>query len=270
MLWRMQIRKKVMESKGNFTIILVAEIENPNVYLEGGTVPMELDKGSAVSVMGEGVYREYLRYVPLEDAPLKLRTYTGEMVKPMGFCYMKVQYNGHSKKLPICITKNEWPSLFGREWLESTQLNWPIPQLETSDAIPALDEVLSKHEGVFSEGLGKIKNIQARLHPKEGTQPRFWKSRPMALAREPAADEALRELETEGVIKKLATSEWDAPVVSPVKKNCVVRVCADFKVTINPQLKVDEHPLPCMDDIYTSLPAYQRPGPASCLPSNGG
>ena len=61
------------------------------IYLEGRPVTMELDTGSAVSVMSEGVYLEYLRHVPLKDTPLKLRTYTGESVKPMGFCYVTVQ-----------------------------------------------------------------------------------------------------------------------------------------------------------------------------------
>ena len=50
-------------------------------------------------------------------------------------------------------------------------------------------------------------------------------------------DEALRELEVEEVIKKVATSEWAAPTISPVKKDGSVRVCGDFKVTTNPQLE---------------------------------
>jgi len=101
------------------------------VYLVGRPVIMELDTGSAVSVVSEGVYKEYLRHVPLKDTPLKLRTYTGESVKPMGFYYVTVQYKGQSKELPIYVMKNEGPTLFGREWLESIQLDWPLLQLET-------------------------------------------------------------------------------------------------------------------------------------------
>ena len=171
----------------------------------------------------------------------------------MGFCYVTVQYQGQSKGFPIYVMKNEGPTLFGREWLESIHLDWPLLQLETSDTISVLEDVLSKHASVFSEGLGKMKTIQARIQIKEGGWPRFWKARPIALARKPAVDEALRELEAEGVIKKVATSEWAAPIVTPVKKAGSVRVCGDFKVTINPQLEVDEYPLPRIDDIYASL-----------------
>jgi len=97
-----------------------------------------------------------------------------------------------------------------------------------------------------------MKKIQAWVQLKDSAQPRFWKARPVALARKPAVEKALRELEAEGVIKEVTTSEWAAPIVTPVKDGSV-RVCGDFKVTINPQLDVDEYPLPRIDDIYASL-----------------
>ena len=44
-------------------------------------------------------------------------------------------------------------------------------------------------------------------------------------------DTALKELEAEGVVKKIAAGEWAAPIVTPVKDGSV-RVCGDFKVII--------------------------------------
>ena len=70
----------------------------------------------------------------------------------MGFCNVTVQYKGQSKELPIYVMKNEGPTLFGREWLESIRLDWPLLQSGTSNTVPALEEVLSKHAlRVFSE-----------------------------------------------------------------------------------------------------------------------
>lgn len=46
-------------------------------------------------------------------------------------------------------------------------------------------------------------------------------------------DEVLRELEVEGVIKKVVISEWVVLIVIFVKKDGSVRVCGDFKVIIN-------------------------------------
>ena len=187
---------------------------------------MVLDTGSAVLVVSKGVYQEYLRHVPLKDTSLKLRTYTGEPVEPTGFCNVTVQYKGQSKELPIYVMENDGPTLFGRDWLESIRLEWPLLQLGTSTTVSVLEEVLSKHAlTVFFEGLGRVKSVQARIQLKEGARPQFWKPRPIALARKPAVDEALRELDAEGVIKKVVTSEWAAPIVTPVKKGGSVRVC---------------------------------------------
>ena len=98
------------------------------VHLEGQPVAMELDMGSTMPVMSEGVYQEHLRHIPIKDTPLKLCTYMGGQLKLMGFCNITVQYKGQRKELPINIMKNEKPTLFCREWLASIQLNWPLLQ----------------------------------------------------------------------------------------------------------------------------------------------
>ena len=57
----------------------------------------------------------------------------------------------------------------------------------------------------------------------------------------------------EGVIEKVATSEWAAPIVTPMRKDGTVKVSRDFTVTIKPQLEIDEFLLPRVDDTYGSL-----------------
>ena len=52
---------------------------------------------------------------------------------------------------------------------------------------------------------------------------------------------------------RVNTSEWAIPMVQVVKTNGGVRKCVDFKVTLNPQLMVDQYPLPWIEDILTSL-----------------
>ena len=79
-------------------------------------------------------------------------------------------------EFPIYIMENKGPTLFGREWLDSIRLDWPFLQLGTSNVVPALEEVLTKHAlSVFSEGLGRMKSIQARIQLKEGSRPNFGK-----------------------------------------------------------------------------------------------
>lgn len=221
------------------------------VYLEGSLISMELDTGSAVSIVSESVYQKHLRHVPLEETTLKLRTYTGEIIQPSGIITVTVEYNEQRNELPLYVVKTPGPCLLGREWLQHIRLNWPLLNLDVS--LKNHQEVLYRHKSALSEGLGRMKDIKAHLSVKDNVSPQFWKPRPIALARKHAVETALDDLEAKGVIKKVPHSEWAAPIVTPVKKDGSVRVCGDFKVTINPHLKVDEYPLPRIEEIYANL-----------------
>ncbi|GFU78120.1 retrovirus-related Pol polyprotein from transposon 412 [Trichonephila clavipes] len=60
-------------------------------------------------------------------------------------------------------------------------------------------------------------------------------------------------LEKEGIIEKVDSSEWATPVVPVVKSDGSIRLCADYSVTLNPNLIVPQHPLPRLDEIFGSL-----------------
>ena len=66
-------------------------------------------------------------------------------------------------------------------------------------------------------------------------------------------EQALDNLEAEGIIQKVTHSDWATPTVTPIKKDGTVRVCGDFEVTINPQLEVYQYPLPRIEEIYANL-----------------
>ena len=237
-------------SKGNDRkpISVTMEVENRELV-------MKLDTGSAVSVIGEEKYHDQLRHVPLKSTTLQLHTYTGETVKPLGVLSVKVRYGEQSKYLQLHVMKGIGPTLLGREWLHSIRLNWPVMHLETQSGFR---DVLDRHAAVFSDELGRLLNIKARIQLKEEPKPRFWKARPVAFARKPAVERGLDQLEAEGIVKRMTHSEWAAPIVTPIKKDGEVRICGDFKVTINPQLDVDEYPLPRIEEIYANLSGGQQ------------
>lgn len=101
--------------------------------------------------------------------------------------------------------------------------------------------------------LGTVKDFTARLSLKEGVEPRFHWPRPVPLALKAVVSEELNRLVDQGILEQVDSSSWAAPIVVVPKKNGGIRVCGDYKVTINPHLAADIHPLSKPDDIFSSL-----------------
>ena len=83
--------------------------------------------------------------------------------------------------------------------------------------------------------------------------PRFFKPRPVPFALKEKIAEELRRLEKIGVLEKVEFSDWTTPIVPVLKPDGIVRICGDYKVTMNPVLDVPERLMPTADDLFTQL-----------------
>ena len=210
------------------------------VKVNGEDCSMELDTGASVSIMSEEAWKKRFPRAPLEKSAIKLHTYTGEALDIIGQAHVQVAYQDQTANLPLQIIKGKGPSLFGRNWLTDIKLNWGSIKKISCD----LDNVLIKHKSVFDDELGTMQGTKAKLFVKSDSKPTFFKPRPVPHALKGAIEQELDRLESMGVIEKVRYSEWAAPIVPVVKPDNSIRVCGDYKVTVNSVLEVDQHPLP--------------------------
>ncbi|XP_026724771.1 uncharacterized protein K02A2.6-like isoform X1 [Trichoplusia ni] len=56
-----------------------------------------------------------------------------------------------------------------------------------------------------------------------------------------------------GIIEPVDTSDWATPLVIVHKPDGALRLCADYKVTLNRMLRVDKYPVPKIDDLFSRL-----------------
>ena len=55
------------------------------------------------------------------------------------------------------------------------------------------------------------------------------------------------------MIEPVQFSDWAAPIVPVIKRDGNVRICGDYKVTVNRAAKLDKYPIPRIDELFTSL-----------------
>ncbi|GFV93241.1 transposon Tf2-8 polyprotein [Trichonephila clavipes] len=97
-----------------------------------------------------------------------------------------------------------------------------------------------------------VKLLSEHLNPKplEMTERfRFYKRKQF----EERIETELNRLVAEDIIEPVTYSDWATPIVPVIKQNGNLRICGDYKVTINPGLKIEQYPLPRIEDIFAEL-----------------
>ena len=223
-----------------------------DIKIHNQPVTMEIDTGSAVSVISANSVQKLLGDVQLKKTNNILKTYTGEGIKPAGILNVEVDYKDQHKQLTLHVLKQNGPTLLGRDWLKEIKLDWSELKCFKMN-MTSMDALLDKYGSVFDSDLGTIKDFKARIYLKPDSTPKFFKPRPIAYALKPKVEVEIDRLIHTGVLVPVTHSEWATPIVPVVKKSGAVRICGDFKVTLNSQIKVDQYPIPKIEDILAQM-----------------
>ena len=116
-----------------------------------------------------------------------------------------------------------------------------------------MEEILNKYGEVFNDELGNIHHIVAKIHVNPEAKPRFCRARSVPYALRNKVNQELDRLVKGGIIDSVEFSDWAAPIVPVLKRDGSMRLCGDYKLTINCPAKLGTYPLPNIDDIFASL-----------------
>ncbi|CAB3228715.1 unnamed protein product [Arctia plantaginis] len=227
---------------------------------------MELDTGSAVSVISKQDYTKKFPELTLIKTNVKLCTYSNHYLHVLGL--IKVTASVGTEKcenLNLYVVEGTRLPLLGREWIRA--FKWtsfgdclaPIHSIETGSVSLSLQSLLDKHSKLFRDnGLGEIKGDPVALHLKPDSKPIFYRARPVPFAIKEKVEQEIDTLVKDGVLIKVDYSEYATPVVPVVKANGKIRLCGDYKLTLNQQLIVDEHPLPTSEELFNGLAGGEK------------
>ena len=88
-------------------------------------------------------------------------------------------------------------------------------------------------------------------------RPKFCKPRGISYAYKLKVEEELDQLVKQGIIETVQFSDWAAPIVIVLnKKN--IRICEDFKLTVNSASKLDRYPIPKIDDLVATVAGGEK------------
>ena len=85
---------------------------------------MELDTRAAVSILPYEEYKKRFKTISLKKTRSRLKTYTGEVVRPRGQIEVTVRKDTVSEQLIFVVVDGPGPPLFGRNWLASLPVEW--------------------------------------------------------------------------------------------------------------------------------------------------
>ena len=169
--------------------------------------------------------------------------------------------------LPLLIVRAEKyaPPLLGRAWMTKIRLDWKnlfspsngqfVVKGDNDERIERLKE---RYAEIFKPELGTVKGVTANLHLKDNVKPVFQKARPVPYLLRPTVEKELKKMEDEGIIEPVEVSNWATPIVCVPKTDGSVRVCGDYKGTVNPAIQTEQFPIPTLEEIRGKVSTWKK------------
>lgn len=151
-------------------------------------------------------------------------------------------------KARLVLAKGSGPSLLGCDWLHTIPLN-----RHDIKYVQKTEDNLKQYNDVFWDELGTVKEVTIKLHVDPETTPRFFKPRSVPYSMKGKVEEELERLQKLGIIEPVQFSRWAAPIVPVLKEDKTAWICRDYKLTVNQVSKLEEYPLPRIDDLLATL-----------------
>ncbi|XP_026687108.1 uncharacterized protein K02A2.6-like [Diaphorina citri] len=236
------------------------------LLLNGIRTEFQVDTGSAITAMNEDYAKGIVNIENLLPTKLQVKVYNSDVITPLGVA--KVKVNDLLFLDLYIFDSKSGPPIVGRDWLiklgilnvrhdgniniDVTDNNYDCNSLSVSESKCLVTNLLTKYPLVFSDTVGSYqKSVSLKLKPD--AIPVFHKPRPLPFALKEKVAMGLDKLVKDGVIFEVDSSDWASPIVPVIKPDGSLRICGDYKVSINKNLVVDKHPIPRISDLISSI-----------------
>ena len=96
-----------------------------------------------------------------------------------------------------------------------------------------------------------MKDFKAKIFVDPTVPPRFCKARPVPYAMRLLVESELDKLVDQRILTPVQHADWAAPIVPIMRADQKsVRICGDFKQTVNKASTIDKYPIPKIEDLF--------------------
>ncbi|XP_046404146.1 uncharacterized protein K02A2.6-like [Ischnura elegans] len=197
------------------------------LLVEGIQIVFEIYSGAAVPVMGLSQFQALFPKIPSRKCYLRLKPASGAELGVEGQAMISVTIGkvnpGEEKvfRLRLFVINSELPYWEGHVFDSNRQ--------------------------------AKISYFKAYMVMKPGVAPIFRKAYDVPFKIRDWVKEEIDKLVEQGIFEPVRHSQWASPLVVDPKKNGELRLCIDYKSTVNTVIELDQYLLPRLDDILSGL-----------------
>ncbi|KII72731.1 Transposon Tf2-9 polyprotein [Thelohanellus kitauei] len=241
----------------NFSQVISKNFMIP-LLMNGVKVKMLADSGATVSCIGQTLWKKIgapkLRWAP----PLK--GYTNNTIEIKGRTNVNVKIASKDTYLPVIVTAKDDTPILGTDWMDRLKIGLTINKInertsETSNK--ELKRIVEEYSDVFKPNNQGITPYKASILLADGALPKIHRPRRVPYALRDRIESELKRLTSEGRLEKINIAEspaaWACPTVNIVKKDGSLRICGDFRCTVNPWINVPPYPFPTLEDILDKI-----------------
>ena len=237
------------------------------VLINGTETQFEVDSGCGYTLLPETDFQKLKSSVKLFPARQNFKSYDHGIIKPIGYAKAFVTFNNVTAHVPFYVVPSHLSPILGRSWIRRFKINLneldnfnvlSNDECNSNEPLPSVNRVTihdiqKQFPEICQQTVGKIPDILCSLPLKSDAKPKFMKARDPAYAIKHAVDNELDELEKQGIITQTNTSQWGSPLVPVPKPENKVRLCVDYKLSVNPKLDDYHYPIPRIEELLSQL-----------------
>ena len=121
-----------------------------------------------------------------------------------------------------------------------------------------LIKILSDYKEVFKSKMGNLKGFEVELKVDPDCKPEFCKARLVPYVLNERIEKELERLVNYNIYEPIQYSKWAAPIVHVLKDDGTVRICGDYKQTINQASLCDKCPVPKPENLFATLNSGEK------------